>query len=296
MLPMFTRRYHSATALLFVVASILHAQQGAAEDPGPPPNLVHVKDDLYVVANDKADGAGIRNFGGNATIFLTDAGVLLVDSKNDREHDDLIAKVKSLTDKPIKYVILTHNHGDHAAGAPKLEAMGATILISTDDRDNMLRAANPAWLPQVTYIWQARLYLGGKEAQLYQYRGHTRGDTVVYFPADRVLCAGDLVTTADTIPLIVNYPDGGSWMDWSKSIDEILKIDFDVLIPGHGPAVGKSRLVEIRNKMVAVRERVRAMVRDKKTQDEIAQTIVKEFGWGQGGAAAQFAPMMQELR
>jgi hypothetical protein len=48
--------------------------------------------------------------------------------------------------------------------------------------------------------------------------------------------------------------------------------------------------------MVAVRERVRAMVRDKKTQDEIAQTIVKEFGWGQGGAAAQFAPMMQELR
>jgi glyoxylase-like metal-dependent hydrolase (beta-lactamase superfamily II) len=293
---MFTRRYHSATALLFVVASILHAQQGAAEDPGPPPNLVHVKDDLYVVANDKADGAGIRNFGGNATIFLTDAGVLLVDSKNDREHDDLIAKVKSLTDKPIKYVILTHNHGDHAAGAPKLEAMGATILISTDDRDNMLRAANPAWLPQVTYIWQARLYLGGKEAQLYQYRGHTRGDTVVYFPADRVLCAGDLVTTADTIPLIVNYPDGGSWMDWSKSIDEILKIDFDVLIPGHGPAVGKSRLVEIRNKMVAVRERVRAMVRDKKTQDEIAQTIVKEFGWGQGGAAAQFAPMMQELR
>jgi cyclase len=293
---MFTRRYHSATALLFVVASILHAQQGAAEDPGPPPNLVKVKDDLYVVENAKADGAGIRNFGGNATIFLTDAGVLLVDSKNDREHDDLIAKVKSLTDKPIKYVILTHNHGDHAAGAPKLEAMGATILISTDDRDNMLRAANPAWLPQVTYIWQARLYLGGKEAQLYQYRGHTRGDTVVYFPADRVLCAGDLVTTADTIPLIVNYPDGGSWMDWSKSIDEILKIDFDVLIPGHGPAVGKSRLVEIRNKMVAVRERVRAMVRDKKTQDEIAQTIVKEFGWGQGGAAAQFAPMMQELR
>src|ERR1700724_1301653 len=120
----------------------------------------------------------------------------------------------------------------------------------------MLRAANPAWLPQVTYIWQARLFLGGKEAQLYQYRGHTRGDTVVYFPADRVLCAGDLVTTADTIPLIVNYPDGGSWMDWSKSIDEILKIDFDVLIPGHGPAVGKSRLVEIRNTRVAGRERV----------------------------------------
>jgi glyoxylase-like metal-dependent hydrolase (beta-lactamase superfamily II) len=96
------------------------------------------------------------------------------------------------------------------------------------------------------------------------------------------LCAGDLVTTADTIPLIVNYPDGGSW---SKSIDEILKIDFDVLIPGHGPAVGKSRLMEIRNKMAAIRERVSAMVRDKKTHDEIAQTIVKEFGWAGDRAA-----------
>jgi cyclase len=282
--------------LLLALGYTLYAQQGATEDPGPPPNLVKVKDDLYVVENAKADGAGIRNFGGNAAIFLTDAGVILVDSKNDREHDDLIAKVKSLTDKPIKYVILTHNHGDHAAGAPQLEAMGATIVISNDDRQNMLRTPNPAWLPQVTYIGQSRLYLGGKEAQLFQYRGHTRGDTVVYFPADRVLCAGDLVTTADTIPPIVNYPDGGTWMDWSNSIDEILKMDFDLLIPGHGPVVNKARLVEIRNKMVAIRERVRAMVRDKKTQDEISQTIVKEFGWGQGGAAAQFPAMMQELR
>ncbi len=282
--------------LLFGLGSILYAQQGAAEDPGPPPNLVKVKDDLYVVENAKADGAGIRNFGGNAAIFVTDAGVILVDSKNDREHDDLIAKVKSLTDKPIKYVILTHNHADHAAGAPQLEAMGATIVISNDDRQNMLRAPNPAWLPQMTYIGQSRLYLGGKEAQLYQYRGHTRGDTVVYFPADRVLCAGDLVTTADTIPPIVNYPDGGTWMDWSNSIDEILKMDFDLLIPGHGPAVNKARLLEIRNKMVAIRERVRAMVREKKTQDEIAGTIVKEFGWGQGGAAAQFPAMIKELR
>src|SRR4029077_17515434 len=125
-----------------------------------------------------------------------------------------------------------------------------------------------------------------------QYRGHTRGDTVVYFPRDRVLCAGDLVTTADTIPPIVNYPDGGTWMDWSNSIDEILKMDFDLLIPGHGPVVNKARLVEIRNKMVAILERVRAMVREKKTQDEVAQTIVKEFGWGTGGAAAQFPAMM----
>jgi cyclase len=283
-----------AALFLFVLAPLLNAQP--AEDPGPVPKLTKVKDDLYVVENARADGAGIRNFGGNATIFLTDAGVILVDSKNEREHDDLIAKVKSLTDKPIKYVILTHNHGDHEAGAPQLAAMGATVIISNDDRQNMLRAPHPAWLPEVTYMGQSRLYLGGKSVELHQYRGHTRGDTAVYFPADRVLCAGDLVTTADTIPLIVNYPDGGTWTDWTNSIDEILKLDFDLLIPGHGPVVNKSQLREIRSKMVAIQERVRQMVHEKKTEDEIAQTIVKEFGWGTGGSARQFAPMMQELR
>jgi cyclase len=284
-------------ALLLAFGAILHAQPGApAASPGPPPHLTKIKDDLYIVENATADGNGIRDFGGNATIFLTDAGVILIDSKNDKEHDDLIAKVKSLTDKPIKYVVLTHNHGDHAAGAPKLEAMGATVVISADDRDNMLRTPKPAWLPQVTYIGQARLFLGGKELDLYQFRGHTRGDTAVYFPAERVVCAGDLVTTADTIPLIVNYPDGGSWMDWSKSIDEILKWDFDVLIPGHGPAVNKAQLQALRNKYVAMRERIRGLVREKKSQDEIAQTIVKEFNWGTGGSAAQFPGMMQELR
>jgi glyoxylase-like metal-dependent hydrolase (beta-lactamase superfamily II) len=212
-----------------------------------------------MIENTNATMSDLGYWGGNVTVLLTDAGVILVDSKFERAHDDIVAKVKSLTDQPIKYVILTHNHGDHADGAQKMEAMGATVIISADDRDNLARDPKASWLPAVGYIGQMQLLLGGKDVELHQLRGHTRGDTVVYFPADRVVSVGDLLTTSDQIPGIVMYADGGNWTDWKKSMDEILKWDFDQAIPGHGPMVTKQEVMNRRNKMVAIMERVRAM-------------------------------------
>jgi len=287
-------RFVSAIALLCAGATATLAQN-QPPPPGPPPQLVKVKDDLYIVQNQANNMADLIGYGGNASVFLTDDGVILFDSKSDREHDDLIAKVKSLTDKPIKYVVLTHNHADHSGGVPKLKAMGATILISAADRDNMI-CGKQAGAPDFGFIGRANFNLGGKEVQLYQFRGHTRGDTVVYLPADRVMVLGDMLTTAETIPMIVNYPDGGSWTDWTISMSDILKMDFDTAIPGHGPMVTKAQVAELRNKMVAIQERVRGMVRDKKSQQEIADTVVKEFNWGFGPSAGNIAGMMQELR
>jgi cyclase len=275
--------------------SSLHAQQGfQAPPPGPPPNLVKVKEDLYILQNQASNMGDLIAYGGNATIFLTDAGVILIDSKNDQEHNDLIAKLKTLTDKPIKYVILTHNHADHSGGAAKLQAMGATLLISANDRDNMALGHQPG-TPDLGYVGHAHLSLGGKEVELREFRGHTRGDTVAYLPAGRVICLGDLLTTADAIPMIVSYADGGSWTDWSKSMNEILKMDFDMAIPGHGPMVTKQQLVQIRAKFGAIQERVRAMNRDHKSAEEITQTLIKEFNWGAGPSAGQIPGMMLEL-
>ena len=167
-----------------LLVTLLFAAFGtaAAQQSSIPTKLVKVRDDLYVIENTNAIVADIVDYGGNITIFLTNEGVVLVDSKNERMHDDVVAKVKSLTDKPIKYVVLTHNHGDHASGAPKMQALGATILISADDRENMARVPNAPWVPQFGYVGRAQLVLGGKEADLYQYRGHTRGDTACISP------------------------------------------------------------------------------------------------------------------
>jgi cyclase len=269
----------SAIILLFSAAWSVAAQ---SNQPTPAlPKLEKVKDDLYLIENSDVTPQALRYWGGNITVCLTDQGVILVDAKYARAHDDVVAKVRSLTDKPIKYVILTHNHADHSEGAAQLEAMGANIIISNDDRGNMARAANAKWLPGLTYSGQAHLFLGGKELQLYQFRGHTRGDTVVYFPAERVITLGDMLTTNPLMPPTVNYADGGSWTDWTQSIDEILKMDFDLAIPGHGPMVTKGQVLEIRNKYVAFQQRIREMNRAHKTQEEIANVLKQEFNWSQ---------------
>lgn len=284
---------------LFAMATIAYAQAGRGPQTPPAlPKLTKVKDDLYIIENSDVTPEALRYWGGNSTVLLTDDGVVLVDAKYSRAHNDVIAKVKSLSDKPIKYVILTHNHGDHSEGASELEAMGARVLISNDDRDNMARAANPAssnqtWLPSMTFIGQSRMYLGGKELRLQQWRGHTRGDTTVYFPAAKVIVLGDLLTTNDLMPPIVNYGDGGNWTDWTRSIDEILKMDFEYAIPGHGPMVTKARVAEIRDKFVAIQQRVRALNREKKTQEEISAALMSEFKWA---PANNIPGMIQELR
>jgi glyoxylase-like metal-dependent hydrolase (beta-lactamase superfamily II) len=287
-------RFFTLTALGMMLAASALAQQ-TPPAPGPPPNIVKIQDDLFIVQNQANTMGDLIAYGGNATAYVTDAGVMLIDSKSDREHDDLIAKLKSVTDKPIKYVILTHNHGDHTGGAAKLAAMGASVVISAADRGNMVRSGDK-YIPDFGYIGQAELTLGGKRAELRQFRGHTRGDTAVYLPAARTIVLGDLLTTADTIPMIVNYADGGSWTDWTISIDQILRLDFDNVIPGHGPMISKQRLVEMRQKFGDIMQRVHTMTREKKTEQEIQQALVKEFNWGAGPSAGNIAGMMIELR
>jgi glyoxylase-like metal-dependent hydrolase (beta-lactamase superfamily II) len=200
-----------------------------------------------------------------------------------------------LTDKPIKYVVLTHNHADHSGGAAKMQQLGATVIISEEDRQNMQRG-NQAGLPQMTYRERAQLFLGGKEVQLREFCGHTDGDTVAYLPAARVVIVGDLVTTPDAIPQIVNYGDRGNWTDMGKALDEIAKIDFDFLVGGHGPVLTKQEFLKHRDKVAGIRERLRELNRQGKTQAEITQTLIKEFNYGDGFGATQIAPMMLELK
>jgi len=278
------------------------AQQGGRGGPGfgppgPPPKLTKIKDNIYFVENQAAKMSDLAAYGGNLTIYATNQGVVLVDSKFERNYDDVKSKIKSLTDKPVKYVILTHNHGDHSGGAAKFEAEGAQVIISTRDRENLAKTANQTWLPSLTYSGRAALFMGGNEVDLREMRGHTAGDTVAYFPAERVICSGDLVTLPwDDIPLIINYADGGNWTDWSHSIEELLKMDWDVLIPGHGPAINKQQLVDMHSRMAQVIERFRMLLREGKNQQQITETIVKEFNWGTGPAAGVIAGMMTELR
>ena len=288
-------RLLTALVIAYGLGIYVQAQQPPGAAPAPPPNLVKVANDLYVIQNANHTVAEIGQNGGNVTVIVTREGVILIDSKNERMHDDIIAKVKSVTNQPIRYMVLTHNHGDHSGGSAKLQAIGVTVVSSIASRHNMARTNMPG-RAHVAFAGYSELEVGGTRLELREFRGHTRGDTVIGLPASRAVIAGDLVTTPDTIPAIVNYADGGNWTELGEAHDAIARMDFDVMIAGHGPNLTKAEFVKFRDKAAGIRERFRALNRERKTQDEIAQALVKEFNWGTGPAAGNLAGMMQELR
>ena len=297
-----SKRFLVAFALIAVYGAtvlVAYAQRGGgpagAAAPAPPPNLLKVRDDVFVIQNANHTVAEIGQNGGNVVVYVTDDGVILIDSKNDRMHDDIVAKVKSITDKPIKYMVLTHNHGDHSGGSARLQSAGVTVVSSVGARENMVRANQPG-AATVAFSGYSQLFLGGKELQLREYRGHTRGDTVISLPAARVIAAGDLVTTPESIPTIVNYGDGGNWSDLGRSLEDVARLDFDTVIGGHGPNLPRADYLQYRDRVIAIRERVRALNRERKTAEEIAATLTREFNWGTGPAAGNIAGMMTELR
>jgi len=181
--------------------------------------------------------------------------VILVDDKFAQDAPEIVAKVKSVTDKPIRYVLNTHQHGDHTGGNAALLAMNAQILIHKNARANMAETKMPG-LPQIAFADQTQVFLGGKEVVARHFgRGHTNGDSVVYFPSEKVLHTGDLFTSG------APYCDstaGCSIKEWDKTLEKVMQaFDFDTVIPGHGPVMKRADLAKYIQNLAVVRERVK---------------------------------------
>jgi glyoxylase-like metal-dependent hydrolase (beta-lactamase superfamily II) len=99
---------------------------------------------------------------------------------------------------------------------------------------------------------------------------------VVYFPALRTIHTGDLM--AGTSPLI-DYPGGGSVVEWTKTLDAAMKdLDFDTVIPGHGPVTNKAGLMTYRNNVEKLRNRATSLIREGKSPDDVAKVMTAEYG------------------
>jgi glyoxylase-like metal-dependent hydrolase (beta-lactamase superfamily II) len=118
---------------------------------------------------------------------------------------------------------------------------------------------------------------------------------MIYFPALRVLHTGDLM--AGSSPLI-DYGGGGSLVEWPATLDEALKIDFDTVIPGHGPIAKKADLLAYRNNVAKLRDDVSGLIREGKSKDEIAKVMTSNYGWAPGGLQMTrgFEGMLAELK
>jgi len=275
----------SAATLFLLIAWVAYTQT-------QPPQLTinQVKDDLYYIEGD----------GGNVAVYITNEGVILVDDKFEQDHDQIVAKVKSVTPQPVKYIFSTHHHADHSGGNAKFLS-SAEIISTANARANIVAGkqsnAPPGVTPaRITFTQESGVFLGGKEVRARHYgRGHTNGDAVIYFPAQRTLHTGDLMSGAT--PLI-DYPGGGSVVEWTKTLDEALKLDFDTVIPGHGKVTNKAGLLEYRNNVEKLRNRATGLIRGGKSQDEVGKVMMAEFGWGDKSLQMQWSlpGMMTELK
>lgn len=285
----------SAGLLLLMGAWAAYTQNQGKQPPQL--NLNKVKDDLYEIEGD----------GGNVAVYITNEGVIMVDDKYEQDYDQIMSKVKSVTDQPIRYILSTHYHADHSGGNTKF-ASASEIISTLNAHNNIVNKvqsnAPPNMVPaRVTFTQETDVFLGGKHVQARYYgRGHTNGDAVIYFPDLRLVHTGDLVTVAQpgaspTTPLI-DYPGGGSIVEWTKTLDEVMKLDFDTVIPGHGPVSKKAEIQTYRNNAEKLRARVQGLIRQGKTQDDIAKVMTAEYNWMPGSLYMQWSlpGMMTELR
>src|SRR5689334_18129425 len=130
------------TRIVCVAAGCTGLWLAWSQNQTPPAELTmeKVTDSLYVIMGD----------GGNVAVMPTNEGVILVDDKFERDAQQIMAKVKSVSDKPVKYVLNTHQHGDHTGGNKSLFAANAEIIIHKNARANMAKAEMPG-IPRITF-------------------------------------------------------------------------------------------------------------------------------------------------
>jgi glyoxylase-like metal-dependent hydrolase (beta-lactamase superfamily II) len=271
----------SAGLLLLLGSWIAYTQN---QNKQPSNKLNKIADDLYEIEGD----------GGNVAVYITNEGVILVDDKFEYDYNDIVDKVKSITNQPIKYVLNTHHHGDHTGSNAKFPPT-TEFIAHINARKNMIDGKQPG-PPRVTFTQETAVFLGGKEVRArYFGRGHTNGDVMIYFPALKVLHTGDLM--AGNSPLI-DYSGGGSLLDWTPTLDEALKMDFDIVIPGHGAVCKKADLLAYRNGVDKLKVRVSGLIRQNTSKEEIAKVMTNEFGWAPNSLQMTrgFEGMLAELK
>jgi cyclase len=260
--------FASCLGVVVGIAAPAHAQGGF----GPPQlTLVPVKDNIYM----------IRNMGaGNITMLVGQKYVILVDAKFPADHDGIMKIVQGVTKLPVRYVINTHMHPDHAGGNPAMQMVGADVIASENGRRIMAERQAPG-LANITLRDYLRIYLDDMPLDLYYFgRGHTDNDIVIHLPTKKMLIAGDLFALYGPYREVIDYTAGGSLRDWTRTLERALQLDFDTVIPGHSGLTDRKNMEGYKDYLTRTQDMVREMNKQKKTRDEISAVLKSEFDWG----------------
>jgi cyclase len=240
--------------------------------------------------------------GGNTVVQAADSGVLVVDPGYPQLHEKLVAAIRTISPKAIHYILNTHVHDDHAGGNERLAAVGpqrlnanpltagiggntggtTTIVAHENVYTRMANPkspdAKPAGWPNDSFFNELReVYFNGEAVQLFHIpSAHTDGDSIVYFRRSDVIAAGDIFTT--TMYPVIDANRGGHVNGVIKGLNKIIELavpDIRVqeggtlIVPGHGRLCDEQDVIEYRDMLTIVRDRIQAMVDRKMTLDQV---------------------------
>jgi cyclase len=263
--------------------ALIAAQESYEPHTGQPAVVKKIASDLYF----------FYDYDGSNSVFLvTDAGVLVIDTReHPRAGQDLIARIRKITDKPIRWVINSHFHGDHTYGNAAFQAEGATF-VAQQETARIMKLVQPKEmarrqgyfkehnydpkevkliLPDITFDDQMSIYLGGREIRLMYFGpGQQPGDTFVLFPHDRAL----FTSGAFTRHSMPNMAFTTSVDNWIKLLDKIVaRTDYDVVLPAHGDVAHREDVKELESMLSDEYITVRDAIAKGMTLEEAQQKL-----------------------
>ncbi len=259
-------------------ALVLGATSVAAQDTTRA--ITKIAGDLYRFQN---------NF--HLSVFLvTDEGIIATDPINAEAAMWLKGELASRFNVPVRYLVYSHDHVGHIAGG-EVFADTAVVVAHENAKADIIGEQRPNAVPDITFSDEMVIELGGKTVELrYLGRNHSDNSIVVNFPAERTLFAVDFVRVGT-----VQFADlGDSYIDeWVDSLKAGEQLDFDILVPGHGPLGDRSHFTESREYLELLRDSVLAEVRAGKSVEETqaAVMLVLRANFGKLGQMDAWGPL-----
>lgn len=269
--------------LLCLVCFVLQGSALAAE------KLTQITENVFAFVDTKGSSKD-NSFGANAGIIVGRDGIVVVDTLvSAREAQRFIQAIRAVSEKPIRYVVNTHYHLDHAFGNAEFVKLGA-VVIAQEKGALAMRGSAEATLkdigyfgltpedmqgttvayPTLSYGDRMTIDLGDQLVELRHTRtSHTAGDTIVFLPDKKVLFAGDVLFTGYH-PFLAE----GDIAEWCGELDDLQALDVEKIIPGHGPVSGKTDLAAMKQYLQDFDREARALAARGATDPEAATAAI----------------------
>ncbi len=219
--------------------------------------------------------------GGNIGVSVGDDGVFIIDDQFEQLTPKILEAIRTLSDKPLQFLVNTHYHGDHTGGNENMAKQGIKIIAHENVRKRLVDGEKPKdALPIITFNDRVNVHMNGEDVNVHHVEhAHTDGDAMLFFTKSNVLHTGD--TYFHKRYPYIDVKSGGSIDGYIKAVKKGLTLinDETKIIPGHGPVSNKEEYQSFLTMLETLRKNVQAEIENGKTEDEVAANagITKEY-------------------